>query len=366
MPTLETPTTPPPPPAPTETPTATNTPPPTSTSEPSGTPTPQSTATPAVPRAVASGETNLRAGPGVEYPVVGSLPAGGSAEIIGKNQAGTWLQLDSQSGDSAWIIADRVEITGPVDSLAVVVIPPTPTPAATATPVRPGLVADFESGSAWGIGIQNYGTLAPSREQAMVGASSGRLSYNFPAVTDNYVVFLAPNPIGIGGQPTGISAWVYGDGSRHFLNAWLQDAAGEVRAYSFGPVSHTGWQQMTAWFDDARGWPNGHISGGDNGRLDYPARLYALVLDGVPDGAASSGVVYLDDLMAITGAIPAPPAPPAPTPLPPPPGGATSGALLPGVPGLGQTAGAGGLLGLGALLGVWLAGPRLGRRGRDG
>ena len=53
-----------------------------------------------------------------------------------------------------------------------------------------------------------------------------------------------------------------------------------------------------------RGWPNGHISGPDDGRLSYPAKLYALILDGVPDAQASSGVIYLDDFFSTQDAIP--------------------------------------------------------------
>jgi hypothetical protein len=56
---------------------------------------------------------------------------------------------------------------------------------------------------------------------------------------------------------------------------------------------------MRAVLDDSAGWPNGHIDGTDNGVLDYPAWLYALVLDGVPDGTASSGTIYLDDIEAV-------------------------------------------------------------------
>lgn len=344
----------------TDTPTATNTPKLTSTIEPTDTPTPSPTATPAVPRAEAVGDTNLRSGPGTNYAVVGSLPAGASAEITGRNEAGTWLQLAARDGTRVWISAERVKATVPVDSVLVVAIPATPTPAATLPPVRPGLIADFESGSAWRVGDQNYGQLAPSREQVRVGLAAARLNYNFPAVTDNYVVFRAPSPIGIVGQPTGITAWVYGNGAGHFLNAWVQDSAGEVRAYTFGKVFHSGWQQMTAWFDDTRDWPNGHISGGDNGRLDYPARLFALVLDGVPDGAASNGVIYLDDLMATSGTLPPPATPTAPPTSTP--GTTTRSALLPGTPDPAQTAGVGSLLGVGALLGVWLLGGRPRRR----
>ncbi len=119
---------------------------------------------------------------------------------------------------------------------------------------------------------------------------------------------------------------MYGDGSGHFLNAWLSDANGEVRAYTFGPINHQGWQQMTAWFDDQAGWPNGHISGPDNGQLDAPAALYGLVLDGVPDGQASRGAVYLDEML-ITQAPP-----PVVVPTTSPPATATGGARAPGVP----------------------------------
>lgn len=344
----------------TSTPTVTNTPKLTSTAAPSHTPTPSPTATPTIPRAEAIGDTNLRSGPGTNYPVVGSLPAGASAEITGRNEAGTWLQLATKDGARVWISAERIKATVSVNVAPIVAIPATPTPSATSIPTRPGLIADFEGGLAWPVGEQKYGQLAPSREQVMVGLSAARLSYNFPAVTDNFVVFRAPRPISIGGQPTGITAWVYGNGAGHYLNAWVQDSAGEVRAYTFGQVFHSGWQQMTAWFDDTRDWPNGHISGGDNGRLDYPARLFALVLDGVPDGAASNGVIYLDDLMATSATLP-----PAVTPTAVPtssPGTTSRTALLPGTPDPAQTAGVGSLLGVGALLGVWLLGGRPRRR----
>ena len=34
----------------------------------------------------------------------------------------------------------------------------------------------------------------------------------------------------------------------------------------------------------------------DSGKLSFPISLSALVLDGVPDGAASKGTIYIDDL----------------------------------------------------------------------
>ena len=64
---------------------------------------------------------------------------------------------------------------------------------------------------------------------------------------------------------------------------------------------------MTAWFDEKRGWPNEHVKGQggpDDGRLRFPASLYAIVLDAVPHGRAASGVIYLDELLVTEQAAP--------------------------------------------------------------
>lgn len=171
--------------------------------------------------------------------------------------------------------------------------PPTPTP--TPAPARPGVILDFDRDLDWRRGDEPYGTLTRSGEQVRAG-SSGKLAYDFPAVARNYVVFRANPAVALSGQPAGLRAWVYGDGAGHFLNAWIKDSAGEIRQYTFGRVFHQGWQQMTARFDDGAGWPNGTISGPDNGKLDFPVQFYAFVFDGVPDGAASRGTIYLDDI----------------------------------------------------------------------
>lgn len=189
---------------------------------------------------------------------------------------------------------------------------PTTAPSATAAPSAteaptmpsaPGVILSFEEQRDWRRGDEPHGEFARSGEQVKAGAFAGKLAYEFPAANDNYVVFLARPPIALGSEPTGLTAWVHGDGSGHFVNCWIQDAAGEVRQYTFGRVNHRGWAQMTAWFDEARGWPNGTISGSDNGRLDHPVFLYALLVDGVPDGQASSGAIYLDDVSATSAAI---------------------------------------------------------------
>jgi len=206
------------------------------------------------------------------------------------------------------------------------------TPIATyAPPPRPGVVLDFETGPNWRRGDEPYGEFIRSSEQVLQGQYAGRLSYNFPAVPNNYVVFLAQPALPILGQPIGLIAWVYGNGSGHYLNVWIKDAAGEVRQYTFGKITHNGWAPLTAYFDETLGWPNGHISGPDDGRLSFPVSLVALVLDGVPDNRASTGVIYIDEVTAVSQGgvpvvilptppvvnLPTPPAVSLPTPPPP-------------------------------------------------
>jgi tRNA A-37 threonylcarbamoyl transferase component Bud32 len=178
---------------------------------------------------------------------------------------------------------------------------PTARPAPTNTraparPLPPGVIVNFESPTTWRRGSQPYGELTQSAGTVHSGSYSGKLDYNFPAVKDNFVVFQARPAIPIADTPSTLYAWVYGDGSGAFLNAWLQDGSGQVRQYTFGQIKHTGWQQMSAPIDDSAGWPNVHISGPDSGKLSYPISFNALVLDGVPDGVASKGTIYIDDI----------------------------------------------------------------------
>ncbi len=54
--------------------------------------------------------SNLRAGPGVGYAIVGKAPIGSVLTIVGANAAGDWLQLDT----GQWIAAFLVKLNAPV------------------------------------------------------------------------------------------------------------------------------------------------------------------------------------------------------------------------------------------------------------
>ncbi len=116
------------PPPPTNTPAAPD-PTATVTPQPTATPVPLPTATPEPPPAasVTNTTSNLRRGPGTDFPVAGQLAAGALVRPVARNSDGTWLQLDS----GVWIWAQLVDHVPP--GLPVAALPPTPIPP-TSTP----------------------------------------------------------------------------------------------------------------------------------------------------------------------------------------------------------------------------------------
>jgi len=47
--------------------------------------------------------------------------------------------------------------------------------------------------------------------------------------------------------------------------------------------------------------PGDRLTPGGDGRLDFPVRLDAIVLDDAPDSFTGHGTIYFDDLIAISG-----------------------------------------------------------------
>lgn len=195
------------------------------------------------------------------------------------------------------------------------------TPTSTSTP-RPtsapasGALIDFEQFGTWRRGDQPYGQLTQTQEQVKTGNYAAKLSYDFPASGDDYVVFL--RTLNLGGQPNTFGAWVYGDGSGHLLTLWIQDAQDQVWSVYLGKVGSAGWRQMVGGLAPNLPWPSGHISGPNNGVIDYPVRFHALVLDRI--GGAQRGQIYIDDISAWQGTPPTvatPAGEPAPTTVPP-------------------------------------------------
>lgn len=161
-------------------------------------------------------------------------------------------------------------------------------------------VLDFESFGAWRRGDQPNGTFSPTELIRHGGRMAARLDYTFPTSGNDYVVFRRASPAAIPGTPYALGLWVYGDGSGSTVKVWLRDAEGEVLQYALGTVGPPGWRLLQTPIDaHVASW--NRISGSGNGRLDFPARLDAIILDDAPDTFRGAGTIYLDDLISING-----------------------------------------------------------------
>ncbi|HHY55077.1 MAG TPA: SH3 domain-containing protein [Chloroflexi bacterium] len=67
---------------------------------------------------------NLRAGPGVEFDLLGYVVEGNRLPIIGRNAAMTWWQVEAV-GAQAWVFGELVEAAGPVDQTPIAATPAT-------------------------------------------------------------------------------------------------------------------------------------------------------------------------------------------------------------------------------------------------
>jgi len=88
---------------------------------------------------------NVRTGPSsFDYPVVGSLPVGGTAAAVGRSPAGEWIEIEFPEAPrgTAWVYAANVTVAPPNALLPVVEPPPTPAPLETDT-LNPTFVAAF-------------------------------------------------------------------------------------------------------------------------------------------------------------------------------------------------------------------------------
>ena len=88
---------------------------------------------------------NVRTGPSsFDYPVVGSLPVGGTAAAVGRSPAGEWIEIEFPEAPrgTGWVYAANVTVAPPNALLPVVEPPPTPAPLETDT-LNPTFVAAF-------------------------------------------------------------------------------------------------------------------------------------------------------------------------------------------------------------------------------
>ena len=85
---------------------------------------------------------NIRSGPGLNYDIIGQLPEGSTARVIGATADFSWVAI-SFRGTTGWLSRSILDLTGNTFTVPVLQIPPTPTPLpSTATPT-PQPIADI-------------------------------------------------------------------------------------------------------------------------------------------------------------------------------------------------------------------------------
>lgn len=261
---------------------------------------------------------NVRAGPGENFSRTTTLQKGAPVSVEGKNSDECkWLKITADTNIAGWVAAQYIS-GNPCSNTLVIAFtpPPTATPLPTSTPETVsqtdalGLIDDFEQWKAWQRSNEEWGTFTQSSERGYGSRFSGKFEYNFPTSAGNKNFLIYRRSILLTTKPTILRVQVFGNSSGNYLNAWIQDAIGNIWQFTFGQVKHTGWHWMEAPLDPNLSWPNQLISGtSSDKKLVYPLKFYALVVDGVPDGVAQQGVIYIDDLRAFDSAI-------LPTPTP--------------------------------------------------
>ena len=121
----------------------------TATQKPTNTPPPLSTSTKAptatiVPQVrMVSSSVNIRSGPGTNYNTLTTAVAGDTAQIVGRNQDGSWLNIRLDDGSRGWIASSVVDFIGfdLVNSITIAstipAIPATSRPVPTNPPALP-------------------------------------------------------------------------------------------------------------------------------------------------------------------------------------------------------------------------------------
>jgi uncharacterized protein YraI len=114
-----------------------DTPTPSPTPTETSTPEPPTATVPTIPSLTTQTDLNVRQGPGTQYDLLGLLPSGASAEIIGRSEDGQWWQIrfDPAGDGVGWVSSDPAFANAiNVDNVPVIPSPPTPTSLPTDTP----------------------------------------------------------------------------------------------------------------------------------------------------------------------------------------------------------------------------------------
>jgi len=196
----------------------------------------------------------------------------------------TWLEVEGRSGKSGLTAGDKMGsgwLVGTYDRFSAMV------PVQIGTVTKPLL--DFEKQPALGftgLPATISGSFQVSQASAREGSWGGKLDYDFSLTSGDteiaYGDFL-PAGIAFPGPASGITLWVNGDNSGHWLRAEVRDSTGQVQYLTLAQkVNWKGWKEVGADFSSLMTSP-------------VLKRIY-LVNQGLPGGANLKGSIQLDQI----------------------------------------------------------------------
>jgi hypothetical protein len=176
-------------------------------------------------------QANIRSGPGLDFPIIGTIDGGQSADVIGRTEAGDWLAI-SFNGATGWVSIQVADYIGDDATLPVLQGPAAPpaTAAATATRAATGATAAPTQTQAAGVATS---TAPAATATAAAGATSPPAATSAPTqVPPTQPPASAGSPIATGSGTRGITGRLEIDSGR------LQYAANE-RIWFFETIQNT-------------------------------------------------------------------------------------------------------------------------------
>lgn len=154
----------------------------------------------------------------------------------------------------------------------------------------------------WVRGDEPFGTLDYCRSHTWQGSHALCITYQFPPLGNRYLVFRQRRPLPLPAHTHALRFMLWGDNQTTMLKLWLKGGDGTVVQLALTPSGPATWRSVTVPLPPADA-PWERIEGpaltGPT-QLIPPITIEAIVLDDTPDGVASAGTIYIDQLQALT------------------------------------------------------------------
>jgi hypothetical protein len=134
-----------------------------------------------------SGNTNCRTGPLAIYDLVSILYVGETAEVVGRDEAGsTWVIRDpDHPGRTCWLWGRYATVVGNWEALPVIAPPPTPTPAPVAA-VSFSYLSTTHCGASYAFRFQVTNTGTMTLESIRIVVTDNTTATSFTHVLDSF------------------------------------------------------------------------------------------------------------------------------------------------------------------------------------